>query len=477
MTEIRDRLNEIIKNCEEALSEIDSEKNNSEESSSIDFAKLKNVAAKFNYNNPEVNNIDDGIKYSYIKLLIHLFNKLEGKQLETVLLHIEKIILAMQIKIELKDELISSYGYDEKKLMKLIEDVSKMPISPSQMFVMDVLIIIFSADVREDIIYKSVAAIISNLGLKKKEIKELFALAQCISCSDYEKYKKITSQDYDINITGLLPYFEDKFSGVLSNNKKLIWLNGNSCEKDLYLLCEKQSEESWGEKYQWYTMNTETLIIENVALNITDSLNFSIDNIVFRNCNITLNSEHKYNYFEKGKKILFENCKVNIKTSCHLKFDNCDSIELKNSEFYGTGEYRCFISYKCKQIRIDNCTFENFANVEKGDSSYQYSAIQGCFEINESNGVTITKCKFIKCCTKHYEKGKANGAVGAFFDTSKITIRNNSFRDCKNYSWRYGSHWDEINYMFVFSKDILPDMEDNEFTNCAEPYERRHSLW
>lgn len=461
--EIKDKIKNIMSNCEELLAEMNSKSDEVSESGlKINFDVLHNVAEKFKHSNEIISEIDAGSKYSYVKLLVFLFHKLEEKQLETALLHIEKINIAMKTGINLEKELISSYNYDEKILIKLLNDISNLSENASQMFVMDALVIISSAEINDHQILKEISAVFSKLGLEKVKIKELFDLSISYASNNYEKYLKIASENYSINLPAFYPYFKNKFQGVLSNNKNLVWIKGRMSVDLLYRICKKNIVDS----HEWYSISGNKMLVEDTAIEIPHSIGFKFDNLVFKNCRIIINSHYISNLFLGCKAILFENCEIIINTSASIKFKECDKVVLKSTNFSGTGKYRCFISEDSNKITIENCSFSNFAREEKDEHS---SAENGCFKISNSEEVIIDKCKFEECCTRHYKMGESNGAVGAFLHTSKLTISNSKFKNCKSSKFfPIINNWlSNQGYIFIYSGNTKPLIENNSFDNCA----------
>lgn len=470
--EIKDKIKNIMSSCEELLAEMNSNSNNTSESGlKINFDALHNTATKFKYSNGVISEIDDGSKSSYIKLLVFLFRKLEEKQLEIALLHIEKINIAMEINLDLENELINSYTYDEKTLVKLLNDISNLSEKASQMFVMDILVIISSAGITDQEILKEVASIFSKLGLEKVKIKELFNLCTYFIANDYEKYLMLVSGNYSINLAALYPYYKNKFKGLLSNNNSLTWIKGEFSTESLYKLCQKKvKKEMFGDEYYSYSKSGKSMVIRDTTINLTHNIEFNFNTLIFKNCYITINTSSRDNFFSNCGTVVFEDCELNVNNSYYIaiRFENCEKVILRSTNFIGTGERRCFSVKNCKKIIIENCSFNNFAAKQK--SEYSYPARQGCFEISDSEEVIINQCRFKDCCTWHYEKGEANNAVGAFFNTYKVKISNCEFNNCKNNSWRYARVWNEVGYMFMLPKNIKPIMENNSFINCVEPY-------
>lgn len=461
--EIKDKIKNIMNSCEELLTEINSNSDNISESGlKINFSALHNSATKFNYSNKVITEIDDGSKYSYVKLLIFLFNKLEEKQLEIALLHIEKINIAMEINIDLENELINSYTYDEKILIKLLSDISNLSEKASQMFVMDALVIISSAGINDHQTLKEISSVFSKLGLEKIKIKELFDLSISYASNNYEKYLTLVSKNYSINLPTLYLYFKNKFEGVLSNNENLVWIKGKISVDLLYKICKKNITDS----NEWYSKTGKKMIVEDTIIEIPYSIGLRFDNLIFKNCRIIINSSNIYNFFSNCGTILFENCDIEINTSSHLKFKQCNEIILKATNFTGIGKYRCFISENCNKITIENCSFNNFAREEKDEYS---SAENGCFKISNSEEVFIDKCKFEECCTHHYKMGESTGAVGAVLHTSKLTISNSKFKNCKSSKFfPIVNTWlSTEGYMFIYSGNTKPLIENNSFDNCA----------
>lgn len=513
--DIKDELQNIINNCENLLKEIlPKAEVVSESGVQINFTSIKNMASKFNYVNEILSEVDEGSKYSYIKMMIYLFNKLEDKQLETVLLHIERILLGMKTDISVEDELINSYHYDEKMLMKYMNDITSLSDRASQMFAMDLLVILNSAGINDENTFRNISAVISKLGLDRKQVKDLFEISQLISKVDNEKFKSFILKDYSIDLISLHPYLNGKYSGLLTNNKNLVWINENFTAKKIYGLCKKNivKENSLfssnrDSEYEWYSKKGKNLVIENITLDFTNSIEFIFENITFRNCNIKFNSKnrynafkncnnvvfenckvfinkcesrnndnHRYNIFENCKRVVFERCEVKFNTESNFKFENCIEIHLKSTVFIGKNQHKCFKTYECKKVCVENCTFENFSSHAQGDYASKYRAIQGCFGINNSEQVEIKNCSFKNCNTKHHVHGVANGAVGTLYDTKNIHISNCKFSNCKNYSWKYSGGWDEINSLFEVSKGVTPKMDNNKFDNCAKIFESNNSL-
>lgn len=205
------------------------------------------------------------------------------------------------------------------------------------------------------------------------------------------------------------------------------------------------------------------MYVQNLDLILIESYEFVGKEITFQNCKIDMN---KFKIiFKDYKKIIFYNCEI-INMDEIIYINNCNYMSFKNSIFKGNDSNRC-VEIKCgNKIEIVNCKFDKFSSNQRETS--RYGAYFGCLYMKDVKEVLIDMSCFNNCCSKNWNRGEADIAVGGIYGAEKIKFNKCHFFNCKNRIWQYGQTWKEEGHMFQFSNDLKPDFGSCTFKDCVE---------
>lgn len=467
----REQLSNIISMCGTLMEQLNADKARNDDSGlNLDFNVIKGTASGFHYANPLWEYASENQKYSYIGMLLYLFKDLENEQqLSTVLVQIEKLLIAAGIELNLEEELVASHKISKEKLSEQIQDLTEMDLKQSQMFVMDSMYILVAADVKAKEIHKNLAALYSKLGIPEEQMRELFTLIRIVVNKDKTEYEKFMTKELTIDLKAFEPYINGFMSGILANSGQFCWVKGQITYEGFRGLSEKlvetQKDFSWldGKEIIRYGFSNTRCLFENCTVTLSDDFIISSENIQFVNCKIIVGKSQFY--FNGCQNIVFRGCTI-TKVSKPLDFKECEQILFDHCTFEGTEEVRCFETRKCKVVRIQDSTFEKFTDNEKSKESWS-CAYAGCLLISEAQRVILLRDQFESCYAKNWERGKVGSAVASIY-CSNIKIEQCQFKNCFGKCWKYGSHWDDEGYLFEFSAGVEVDLKNNTFTNCLK---------
>lgn len=462
---MREQLMDIIQACNLMLQEIEKEMVSINElGKKIDFGQLENISKKFNFSNSILKNMSEVYKISYIRMMLFIIRDIEDdRKLENALLHILKVTQAANLNINIEEEFILVHKINENDFKIIIQDLTAMSETESQTFVIDVMYMLTASDIVDKDIKETFGAIVTKLGLREVQIRELFELINIIVNRDVNAYREFCKRELSIDLRDFYSYTGEFVSGIMAENKILYWINETIPFDQFLRIARKEKEKVNSFFIEKYYFSSKRILLQNLKINFAQHIYFIGEEIVLENCDINIGN-YKF-AFLKCKRIIFNRCRiVNILNS--LNFKECEHVLFKNTFFEGNGSVKCFEMQKSIQIEVKDCSFVDFSRNEY--DKYQNEAYFGCFFIQNISKVRFCNTCFKNCMTKHYERGKANCAVGGIYGTKDIIFNQCNFVNCENSIWQYGTTWNDAGYMFEFDKGVNPDFKNCTFENCVE---------
>lgn len=382
--------------------------------------KIESIAKRYPIKNHPISKADEYIARLYLTLLLSIDQVIENTIEDSTKLYICRLIEGLSINLDINDLIKSSMKLDYKLIDEFTISLSKTDLNIN--FAVDSIIILnlSCSKSKEKINY--IANLYELIKVKENQIEDIVELSNLICNKDKESYKKFCCKELNINLENFLFYIMEFIDGVLCNNSELIYVINDA-------------NQIINKKF----ITSKKVILEN--LNIEDISNIpSIEKcnyIKFKDCtfkNISNSIE-----FKENNNIIIENCKFKKFEDRALYCSENENIEIYNTYFESC-------KHECK---------------DKGGYGYQASAYGGAIYSYDMKTFKIENSKFEDCNTYHYEKGKADGAAAYLSKIDKIYLNNLEFKECMNYSWKYGSYWDKIGGLFE-----LNDVQNIEVNKC-----------
>lgn len=305
-------------------------------------------------------------------------------------------------------------------------------------FVLDALILTALEKKSEEQV-KMITHFVESFQITALELNYLIDLAKCILSQNQEEYLKIRDNcPVRLSLVDFLEYLELFVKGVIVNNSQHFIALGD--------------------------VDRETEIDCSESINI-DSKKVSIRNIIFR-----------------------------IDDKKGLKFIDCESVTVEDSEFYSHGNKSAQISIcNCKEVKFTNCSFVDFKNraihIELlGKVQFQKCIFKDCMvyyydannhwislggviwaTLNAScnyQPILIDECIFTGC-------GGCNSELRyrrCIISNAKCYVKNSRFHSCWHYNYAQTPNTNRIDpeddRRTLFGTDSIS--ENNEIINSAK---------
>ena len=465
ITEMQQEIKNISSSLEELSKDIMKfEKKDGEKPSEDVFERIKIIGKR----NPIVLHPlickDEIIKQHYLVLLASSIIISKGNGEDAWLL-LQRIACAANIQAELSEVSIDASCLNYKQIDEFTYSIISNNIS--EIFSFDLLLIhLLSNDDNAECL-QYISELLQLVNVDKKTIKDLSILAKIVAEQNSTDYITFSKKSNSLDLPELYCYLKTIHSGIMANNKSLLWVNENVPLENLMQLAIEEEEKVLFGTQKTKKINSEKILLENLTIDLQEEIKFSGAEIKFENCKINLKDKSKIK-FESCGKVILKDCIIDSE-GYPIVFTECESINLENSTFKGNDERKCFYATNGSMLKISGCSFIDFSSNEKKE--YQYGAYFCCFQIEDISSVQFNNSIFRNCQAKHWERGEANSAVGGIYGTRNIVFQECEFYNCKNRVWKYGQTWEDRGHMFQFDKGVKANFNSCKFENCVKQVE------
>ena len=380
-------------------------------------------------------------------------------------LFLQRIMCATDVQDELSEISVEASCMNSRQLDEITYSI--MNNNLSEIFAFDLLLLHLLSNDKSAEYLEYVSELLQLINLDKNSISDLSSLARIVVEQNSNDYSKFSKKNNSVNLPNFYCYLKTIQEGIMANNDGLLWINNTIPYENLMKLAITEEEQIFFGTQKISKLSARKILFENATIDIPEEIVFSGNEIKLERCNINLKDKGRLNFKNCGSVVL-KDCVISNE-GYTIYFTECKSITFENSSFKGNDERKCFYAASGDGLRITGCSFIDFSSNEKKE--YQYGAYFGCCEIKDILSVEFNNSKFKNCQSKHWERGKADCAVGGIYGTDNIVFHECEFNNCKNRVWKYAQTWEDRGYMFEFDKGVKPDFSTCKFDNCVKQFE------
>lgn len=333
---------------------------------------------------------DEYTKSLYFRILCMLV-RYTNEPNDMQILYIKRLIAGTQAENTFQDYMKMAIEIETKDIEEFISIFSKDELR--YYFCIDGAILLNTAP--NDKNYKLFAEIIEMLGVTKKELNYLMAVARSICLQDSEAFNN--AKELSLESTKSLDvyhYIEGFYSGDVVNTPTLLHIT--SCDKSELDLSQD------GE------FSAQKVIIENIQYCVSEDL-------VFKGC----------------AEVIIRNCKFTGNVS-RMEFFNIGKVTIENCEF---SNFEMRVAY-FNNVNEIYCTHSRFINCGQTENN-EYRNIYGGVLYNagdKTNLIVLNDNELLNCyiCRTTERSGYASSGIFIHSESNAdISIMNNCFNGCQ----------------------------------------------